>query len=72
MNLKKSLLVIILFITFFSYGNDKLLTITEETGTNGVCNIKNLSELDKSILNKMCSFESMYKVGISEKKSRIY
>jgi hypothetical protein len=70
MNIKKSLIAVVSLITIFSYGNDKVEIITKEFGTNTVCNIKNASELEKSILNKICSFEAMYKIGISEKKAQ--
>jgi len=69
MNLKKSMIVIVSFVSVFSYGDGKFDTITKEVGTNTVCNIKKVSELDKSILNNMCSLDSMHKIGISEKKA---
>jgi len=70
MNLKKSIVVIVLFVTIFSYGHDKSEAITKEVGTNTVCNNKKISELDNTILSNMCSLETMSNHGVSEKKAQ--
>ena len=51
MNLKKPILVIVLFITIFSYGHDKSAAITKQVGTNKVCNSGKISEFDNTILS---------------------